>query len=136
MDWRSRRLAASNFRAYLRSWTSPSGSPQNTAKKLLLAQLLGGRRKPSWRAFLLQTHTPASFLRFSGVLFSFAGVRSQHLLDTRPGYSSERESLKKIKISNIVSTLVNRILLVIQHMKKHRLVCDNWEENVCFVEVT
>ncbi|GFV67452.1 hypothetical protein TNCV_4621331 [Trichonephila clavipes] len=32
--------------------------------------------KPSWRAFLLRRHTPASFLRFSGVLFSSADVRS------------------------------------------------------------
>ncbi|GFT35271.1 uncharacterized protein TNCV_1096191 [Trichonephila clavipes] len=54
----------------------PSGRLRNTSKRLLLAQFLGGRRKPSWRAFLLQRHTPASILRFSGVWFSFAGVRS------------------------------------------------------------
>ncbi|GFY35280.1 hypothetical protein TNCV_5046541 [Trichonephila clavipes] len=48
---------------------------RNTVRRLFLALLLGGRRKPSWRAFLLRMHTPASFLRFSEVLFSSADVR-------------------------------------------------------------
>ncbi|GFT19004.1 hypothetical protein TNCV_3212361 [Trichonephila clavipes] len=54
----------------------PSGRPRTTVKRLFLSQLLGNRRKPSWLAFRLQRYTPASFLRFSGVLFSFAGARS------------------------------------------------------------
>ncbi|GFX08672.1 uncharacterized protein TNCV_61991 [Trichonephila clavipes] len=57
-------------------FTPPSSRPRSTAKRLLLVQLLVGRRKPSWRAFLLWMHTPASFLRFSEVLFSSADVRS------------------------------------------------------------